>query len=447
MKRGAYVKIVILAMIFVCLILMSIIIQIYNHTKKEDDKNTVSNQISVPTEQEPSTLYTDTSIKKVQTMSLLLATQEVINKYYDNIYSSNSSGLMEILDTEYIKQSKVNSSNVVSNLKINSPKLNFFSIDVYSKEISYDHEYKFWVYGKAYTDDYAQVYEQKFIVNLDLYNFTFKITPDGNITKDGFKQYMDSIIHTDTGDVMIPDGRITSIDGNDYNKFEIYNGTEATKKAIEHYAKYYYFLEKTDINSAYELLNDDYKNKRFGSIDNYISSKLMWKEINVDYVKKEFIGDKVQYIGIDKNGGYYIFIENSPMDYEILLDSYTIPLTETVEKYNSSNNTEKACMCIELVKEMINMKDYQSLYNTHLNKEFKQNNFPTMNQFTNYINSKFYNNNKFEYISYTISEDCFIINVNLKDADSDQPGDDNEFHFVVKLNSSLTDFEYSFEVN
>ena len=280
-----------------------------------------------------------------------------------------------------------------------------------------------------------------------MHNFTFKITPEGSTTKDGFKQYMDSIIHTDTGDVVIPDGKITSIDGNDYNKFEIYNGTEATKKAIEHYAKYYYFLEKTDMNSAYELLNKEYKNKRFGNIESYKSSKVLWKNIDVEYVKKEFIGSKVQYIGIDKNGGYYIFIENSPMDYEILLDSYTIPLTETVEKYNSSNNTEKACMCLELVKEMINMKDYKSLYNTYLNKEFKQNNFSTMDQFTKYINSKFYNNNKFEYISYRTSEDSFIVNVNLKNADSDQQGDDNEFSFVVKLNSGLTDFEFSFDVS
>lgn len=49
----------------------------------------------------------------------------------------------------------------------------------------------------------------------------------------------------------------------------------------------------------------------------------------------------IQYICVDQTGKYLIFKEKSIMDYEIILDTYTIDLPEFVEQYNSSSEDKK----------------------------------------------------------------------------------------------------------
>ena len=276
-----------------------------------------------------------------------------------------------------------------------------------------------------------------------MYNLTFKITPMGQTTKQSYDSYIDSLIHTDNGKKTTIDDTVTSITVNNYNKFEIYEGNQDIKNIIENYAKYYYFLEMTDSSSAYNLLNTEYKNKKYGNYSEYQKSKLLWKNIDIQYVKQTVEKDKTLYIGIDKSGTYYIFLEKSPMEYEIMLDSYTIPLTETVDKYTSSGSVEKVCMCLENIKEMLNLRDYKTLYE-YMNTTFKQNNYSTIDSFQRYVDSKYYSNNNFEYESYNVSGDSYIVKVKVSNA-----SDTNsyfEINYVVKLNTSLNDFEYSFEI-
>lgn len=440
MKKSARIKLIIVAIIVALIILMSIIIQIRSGISSEN-KTTEQNVVS--TETEPSTLYTDTSIKKVETMSLLLATQDAINKYYEYLSSNNYVALMGILDNEFITNNNITTNNVLGSLKNSNSKLSFFCIDEYSKEISFDHEYRFWIYGKSYSNDFSEIAENQFIVNLDMYNLTFKITPMGQTTKQSYDSYIDSLIHTDNGKKTTIDDTVTSITVNNYNKFEIYEGNQGIKNIIENYAKYYYFLEMTDSSSAYNLLNTEYKNKKYGNYSEYQKSKLLWKNIDIQYVKQTVEKDKTLYIGIDKSGTYYIFLEKSPMEYEIMLDSYTIPLTETVDKYTSSGSVEKVCMCLENIKEMLNLRDYKTLYE-YMNTTFKQNNYSTIDSFQRYVDSKYYSNNNFEYESYNVSGDSYIVKVKVSNA-----SDTNsyfEINYVVKLNTSLNDFEYSFEI-
>lgn len=440
MKKSARIKLIIVAIIVALIILMSIIIQIRSGISSEN-KTTEQNVVS--TETEPSTLYTDTSIKKVETMSLLLATQDAINKYYEYLSSNNYVALMGILDNEFITNNNITTNNVLGSLKNSNSKLSFFCIDEYSKEISFDHEYRFWIYGKSYSNDFSEIAENQFIVNLDMYNLTFKITPMGQTTKQSYDSYIDSLIHTDNGKKTTIDDTVTSITVNNYNKFEIYEGNQGIKNIIENYAKYYYFLEMTDSSSAYNLLNTEYKNKKYGNYSEYQKSKLLWKNIDIQYVKQTVEKDKTLYIGIDKSGTYYIFLEKFPMEYEIMLDSYTIPLTETVDKYTSSGSVEKVCMCLENIKEMLNLRDYKTLYE-YMNTTFKQNNYSTIDSFQRYVDSKYYSNNNFEYESYNVSGDSYIVKVKVSNA-----SDTNsyfEINYVVKLNTSLNDFEYSFEI-
>ena len=54
-----------------------------------------------------------------------------------------------------------------------------------------------------------------------------------------------------------------------------------------------------------------------------------------------------EYTCMDQFENYYIFRENKVMDYSIILDNYTIPTEEFIEKYNSVNEQKKVVLNIQ----------------------------------------------------------------------------------------------------
>lgn len=85
----------------------------------------------------------------------------------------------------------------------------------------------------------------------------------------------------------------------------------------------------TDLNEAYNSLNKEYRDKRFGSldsykeyIDNFITLSTYSMEVD-KYSVSSIGGDKVFNI-YDKSGNQYIIREKSIMNYEVYLDEYTV---------------------------------------------------------------------------------------------------------------------------
>lgn len=83
-----------------------------------------------------------------------------------------------------------------------------------------------------------------------------------------------------------------------------------------------------DRDEAYKLLNEDYRNKRFGSLeefdnylDNFVSEALYSN--NVDRYSVNYINGKKVFNIYDDSGNQYIIKENSIMNYEVYLDEYT----------------------------------------------------------------------------------------------------------------------------
>lgn len=83
-----------------------------------------------------------------------------------------------------------------------------------------------------------------------------------------------------------------------------------------------------DRDEAYKLLNEDYRNKRFGSLeefnnylDNFVSEALYSN--NVDNYSVNYINGKKVFNVYDESGNQYIIKENSIMNYEVYLDEYT----------------------------------------------------------------------------------------------------------------------------
>jgi len=90
-------------------------------------------------------------------------------------------------------------------------------------------------------------------------------------------------------------------------------------------------LMMNDINLSYEMLNSDYKNKKFGSLEKY-------REYIMDQYSESFYSMSVKEYDVVNNNNYkfyyirdsrdklYIFKELSIMNYEVFLDNYTVEI-------------------------------------------------------------------------------------------------------------------------
>ena len=84
-----------------------------------------------------------------------------------------------------------------------------------------------------------------------------------------------------------------------------------------------------DRNEAYNLLNEDYRNERFGSLEefnNYLDgfvSEALYSN-SVDKYSVNYVNGKKVFNIIDDSGNQYIIKENSIMNYEVYLDEYTV---------------------------------------------------------------------------------------------------------------------------
>ncbi len=83
-----------------------------------------------------------------------------------------------------------------------------------------------------------------------------------------------------------------------------------------------------DINEAYNLLNEEYRNIKYPNIEtfkNYVNS-INLLNMTVSKYGKKSCGDEVCYYVYDKLDNLYIFRVFSVMEYEVYLDDTTIEI-------------------------------------------------------------------------------------------------------------------------
>ena len=237
------------------------------------------------------------------------------------------------------------------------------------------------------------------------------------------------------------------------NKINVSNNNKYTMKSTNYedvateYMNLYKRLSLGDSEKMYNIMDENYKNLRFGNKENfevYIQSNA--QKIYGTRLEKFQVtsGNGVtQYICMDQYGKYYIFRETSPNKYTVILDQHTIDLPEFVEKYSKASNENKVAMNTEKIKDALNTKDYKYVYDK-LDNTFKQNNFAEESSFEQFINNNLFEINKFEYTNIEERSGIYIFTLNV----SDYTEKDTK---VVKLNIIMqlgegTDFVISFNV-
>ena len=281
--------------------------------------------------------------------------------------------------------------------------------------------------GLAENVKYESKGKKSFIVNIDYTNQTFSIEP----TQSKYEEINQA-------------NKITSIKQKEDNMYT--NKTVNDQTRVKDYITIYKRLVLADPQTAYEYMDEEYRNKRFGNIDTfkeYINSnKETIEKITLEQYLVENHDDYTEYIGKDKYGNLYIFDEKNILDYTIKLDTYTIPTDKFKETYNEAEDYKKVQMNIDKFFQMINRQDYKTAYSC-LAQSYKNNYFKTEEEFTKFAKSNFYTYNKVSYQNYEQKGDkLYTFDIKLSDITGEKT-DKKEIKIIMQLNEDLN-FEMSF---
>ena len=248
-----------------------------------------------------------------------------------------------------------------------------------------------------------------------------------------------------SGEILNNIEEIPSIEKYEYNQYQVQ--TIENHSMCNIYFNDYRYNAMYHPEEAYKLLNEEYRNKKFGSyeaykayIDEHIDEIYM---STLEYFSIFNRTDGTDYIIRDSNGKYYIFQEKVVMDYELVLDTYTIDLPEYTEDYNKASSEEKVLMNIQKFIDSINDKDYKYAY-SKLDETFKNNNFKTLANFENYIKSNLFENNVINAENVENQNDVYLYNITITNG-KEENKDSITKNFVMQLKEG-TDFVMSFNI-
>lgn len=374
--------------------------------------------------------------------------KNIIDNYIYGIISQDNDLLYNILDPKVYNELNINKENIVSKLNNNICEENddienykFIVDDMYFMETEGNIVYYF-VYGKVMNKLNQNFMDTSVVIEEDTINDTYYVLPYEYIKN---KKYY-SVKEGDTYDV----SDIEKIEDNSKNEIEYQNLDEYTI-ILNLMADFTDKLVYGDLEDSYKLFSDEYKKARFNTLDeynSYINNNL--EGIFASSIKKYKINeydDYTEYICVDQYGNYYIFDETAVMKYTVRLDTYTIDSDEFLNKYNNGSEQLKVGMNLEKVFQALNRKDYQYIYEK-LYPEFRENNFPTLNNFKEYMQNEFFEINKITYGEFESKSNIDIYDVYITDAREDEEEADTkkvEKSFILKLGEG-TDFEMSFNI-
>ncbi len=272
--------------------------------------------------------------------------------------------------------------------------------------------------------------EVAYKVTLDELNMTFTIEPLEDLNIDNL-------------DITIEEEK--SIENHEYNVFQYSRVDELT--VLQNYVSLYKNNAVNNPEIAYEYIDSQYKNARFGNIDKfkeYVDYNMeRIQRISVSKYSKEQKDGYTQYVCIDTDGNYYIIKETATMQFGLILDTYTLDLPEFTEKYENADDMTKVGMNIEKIKEALNSGDYEYVYNKFTDG-FKNNYFKTVDDFKNYVQQNWYKTIKITYNSVSTEGSAHVFEVYLSDGTGENSNVITK-NFNVRLQEG-TDFIFSFNV-
>ncbi len=324
------------------------------------------------------------------------------NNEYRKIVSDEqvASYISVLLSNQYKEENGINESNLYDYINVVQEKLIFIPLKM--NVIIQTNIEKYIVYGIQITLDGNYDSDVYLVVNLDVTNSTFSIEPLGN-----------NYNNIDEIDIQNNNERIDQNTDNKYSDQKINN---------EYVARYYFTTYKQIIltrpDLIYDYLQEDYKLKRFETLENferYVESNR--EEIAGLQIQKYLVNnyeDYTEFVCMDQYQNLYIFDETNPMEFTLKLDSYTVISDNFKETYDSSNEQQKVVMNIDKWIQMLNTRDYTNAYNV-LDETFRNNNWASEEEFEQYMRELLPLHYDVEYTTYSSENSTYVQTINLTD--------------------------------
>ena len=310
--------------------------------------------------------------------------------------------IYSFFDENSIKEMALTTNNLQEKLG-NYKDIEILIENMYVREITETLKF-YYISGQIVEKDSLEKEKFNLVLALDDNNLTFNIYTYEYANKHQF----------DKTEVKID---ITEIENRIYNKYnyEYINDEEYAKELLKSYTKSVMY---DNIDYLYEKLDEEYKTNKFNGISEYekyieenrkniITATLQSYKYNV-------YEDYVQYICIDQNENYYIFNENTVMNYNLILDLYTVDLPEFIDQYNTATNEEKVVLNVQKIEEALKDKDYEYLYNK-LDTTFRSSKYPTEDDLQKYIQNNISKESTIEFVELINEGEIYIYKAKIKD--------------------------------
>ena len=405
--------------VFIIIIIL-ILILLFLMKKNNNSENVVSQEEKI--DANAFEIKPEEELKKVESIELIFNIKNCIQNYIDYINDGNYDAVMKVLDKTYIKNNNITKDNI----KQKSSKFlksTFWISDVSQKELTNEQRIYFIEGEIINSNTYEYIEKLKFTVIIDDVNQAFAVIPE--IINDENYKYNLTIEYDDE----------------DYYNEYIYKNYPEVEIFTE-YFNYYKELAIKRPEKAFVLLDKDYKEKRFNnSLERY---KEYLKDIDVNNIYPDkfsinFKEEYKEYVGIDKQGIYYIFNETSPMVFSLKLDTYTLVSDKFIETYDNGSEEEKVSMNIDKWLEMIKNKDYYNAYDI-LDETFRNNNFNGIENFKEYIEQNYSDN-----FTYSIEKIEKYNEIYTQTVTLNVENQEKQKNFIVKLLDNRQ-FILSFEI-
>lgn len=435
----------------ICSIIISIVLII---NRKKEGKYDNTDEIEI--EYKP--ILSNTSLKTLNVRNRYFVVKEIVEKYYnllctlnkqDSDYTIyNNEDFTEEEKLELIEQEKESNKRVL---------FSFFDKSFISyKNLNIDNMDK--VLG-VYKNLYVDINQVKYIesINMAVYFINGQIIEKETSKINSFSLMLVIDSQNSTFNLYTED-YIKEKKWDNFSKetFELLGYTKVENRTNNQYS-YELISDETYCNSifknfinrlkynrqySYNILDKTYKDKKFKDLESYESyvGNLQLNGIWLEQYKINKGEKNKEIICVDNTGKIWVFYENAPMEYKVLLDTYTVDLPEFIETYNKANTQEKTALNIQKIVDALNDQDYRYVY-SKLAESFKIQNFKTLESFEEYSRKTFGLKNKLEFEKYEKTTNYTTYKITLKN-------DNNRVTKTIIMDlKEETNFVFSFNVD
>lgn len=433
------IKILIISIIILILII-GVILMVFKNKNNNINEN-FANNVEVVSEKSEDNRSDITTTNYYIIQKCISQYLGIINKNNPAYYRVNDNGenvkfvnedyikgrIYDLLSENYINKNNITKNNVYSYVENITENVNFCMLD--AKVIKNDNINQYIIYGFIESAENEFITNKYYIINLDENNNIFSVEPIS-------KKY------DNLNDISVDNVKIEKNENNKIPTVKINSETQC-----KNYLTEFKRMMLSNQEVAYEYLDKDYREKRFGNLNqfkNYINNnKDELKSLSVSEYLVNVYDDYTEFVCKDKSGIIYIFDAETPLKYTVKLDTYTIISDKYKSEYDSAETQKKVQMNIDKWVQMLNNRDYSSAYNL-LDETFRNNTFGSQEKFEKYMKENYSLQYSITYNEYKEENDISIMSITLKDI-LGKNEITKDLKIIMQLNNNY-DFAMSFEI-